>query len=142
MPNTPSVITTEQLTRFLRYDPAELDDEDTVQAEQMAVGWLSEPTGRDDWGHADQTVPTAVRAWILELAALSIENPTSMQDDQSGDTRSGWTDRRQQILSAARAWAQRHGHHRPQTTSGLSRGAFPPAAGWPDPARADRRPRW
>lgn len=143
MPNTPSVITTAQLTRFLRYDPADNDlgDEDTAQAEEMAVGWLSEPTGVEDWRTVSPLPPT-IRTWILELAGIAIENPTSMQDDQSGDTRSGWRDRRQQIIEAARAWSRRQGHQPKPTLSGAARGSFPPAGSWPDPALPTRRRRW
>lgn len=141
MPPSPSLITPKRLSRFLRYRPGqELDPEDAEQAQTVAVGWLSVPTGVEDWGTDWEQVPTVVRAWLLELAAISIENPTSMQDDQSGDTRSGWTDRRQQILAQAEAWAQKTGRDPRPTHSGASRGAFPPAPGWPDEAHARRWP--
>lgn len=135
------LLTAASLSRFLRYPPGqELEDEDAEQAQTVAVGWLSVPTGVEDWGQDWGQVPSPVRAWLLELAGIAIENPTSMQDDQSGDTRSGWRDRRQQILAEAQAWAQRTGSDPRPSPAGVSLGSFPPARRWPDEAHARRWP--
>ncbi len=113
----------QRLTTFLGY-PADqpVTQQQSEVAESMAVGWLSEATGLDAW---PDPVPKIIDTWILELAAIAFENPTSMEDDQAGEVRSGWRDRRSQILAQARAWSARNGHAKP-TGSSVSRGCFPP----------------
>lgn len=114
------MITADELRRFLRY-PADqpVDAEDAALAEQVAIGWLSEPTGVETW---TTPVPAIVKTWVLELAGIAYENPTSMESDTALDTSSSWRDRRSQILSAARSWAQLNGHGKGTSTS---RGCFP-----------------
>lgn len=131
------IITPQKLTTFLRYpddDPVSQDSTDL--AEEVALGWLSEATGIDDW--SDPYGPAraaAVRSWVLELAAIAYENPTSMTQDSSGEVQSSWADRRKQILEAAERWALSRGLKNPGTALALSRGSFPPAQPWPDPGR-------
>ena len=127
-------ITPQRLTTFLRYpasDPVTQDSADL--AEEVALGWLSGVTQVEDWqSHTEDPV---VKAWVLELAGIAYENPTSMTQDQAGEVQSAWQrDRRSQILDAAAAWAARKGLLA-DTTATLSRGSFPPAQPWPDQAR-------
>lgn len=133
------VITAAQLTRFLRYPEGEpVGNSDAELAEQVALGWLSDPTGITNWENQPANPGTALFSWVLELAGLAYENPTSQEQDQSGDVTSAWSptarDRRSQILASARAWAQRNGSS-PSTGAPRARGNFPAAEGWPDPAR-------
>lgn len=125
------MITAAELTRFLRY-PADqaISDQDAAQVEQVAIGWLSDPTGVESWA---APVPTVIKTWVLELAGIAYENPTSMENDQSLDNSSQWRDRRLQILAAAARWATRTG--RGATTVALPTGGFPAVDPWPDPAR-------
>ena len=118
------MISADQLRRFLRY-PADqpIDADDAKLAEEVAIGWLSDPTGVEEWAYP---APPAIRAWVLELAGIAYENPTSMENDASLDNSSSWRDRRHQILKAAGDWAARNGHTTP-ASSGVSRASFPPA---------------
>lgn len=125
------MITAAELTRFLRY-PADqaISEQDAAQVEQVAIGWLSDPTGVEEW---TDPVPPVIKTWVLELAGIAYENPTSMENDQSLDNSSQWRDRRSQILAAAARWATRTG--RGSTTAALPTGGFPAVEPWPDPAR-------
>lgn len=122
-----------KLTRFLRYpvtDP--VSKESAELAKQVALGWLSAATDVDDWEPYAQD--NRVATWVLELAGIAYENPTSMTADGAGEVSSAWQrDRRAQILERAQQWATRMNLR--ATTAPTSRGAFPPAAAWPDPAR-------
>lgn len=129
--------TADQLRRFLGY-PADQPVEvaDAAQSAEVAHGWLAEATGVDDW--PDSTgAPRVVKSWMWELTGIAYENPTSMESDRAGEVQSGWRDRRSQILAQARTWAAANGHSLTRT-SPVSRGSFPVAVPWPDPARGFR----
>ena len=120
-----TIISAEELTRFLRYPTSEpVDAESTALAENVALGWLSEATGITDWSPETLTQDLTVKAWVLELAGIAYENPTSMENDTAGDVSSQWRDRRSQILKTAEAWARRNGHA-PAAAGATSRGTFP-----------------
>lgn len=126
------IISAAQLTTFLRYpvtDP--VSQESAELAERVALGWLSEATGIDEWDWDSHKESSTVFAWVLELTGIAYENPTSMSQDGAGDVQSSWVDRRKQILESAKAWALR----RSPSAGVTSRGSFPPAARWPEPAR-------
>lgn len=114
----------DELAAWLQY---EVEPTSAAQVERVVAGWLSEATGLDAF---PDPLPPVLYAWAVELAGIAYENPTSMTDDQAGETRSAWADRKRQILLSATAWGQR--------TSGTSaaplpRGRFPAAQPWPDP---------
>lgn len=133
-------ITAQRLTTFLRYPASDpVSGEATALAEEQALGWLTEaieaPAGFDWTQHAQDLT---LRAWVLELAGISYENPTTMESDGAGDVTSAWRDRRSQILATAREWARRRGITAPEQAAPVasSTGHFPPApaGGWPDRA--------
>lgn len=117
----------DKLRRFLRY-PADqpIHADDAQLAEEVAAGWLSEPIGRDP--REIENPPPAIVSWMIELAGIAYENPTSMETDTSQDTSSGWRDRRAQILASARAWAREQAGN--TRTVALPKGSFPPAQPW------------
>lgn len=125
-----------QLKNWLRYDDE--DDFDAASAglaEQVVAGWLTDATGltKTDLETAAAGDAPQVFSWALELGGIAYENPTSMTDDTTGQTRTAWMDRRSQILAAARGWAGRQ----PVTGTGtvVPKGCFPAATAWPDPPR-------
>lgn len=123
-----AIFTPEQLRTWLRYDEADYFDAETARlAEQVVTGWLlaeigTMPTPEPVAGHP-------LFGWALELGGIAYENPTAMQDDQAGETRSVWSDRRAQILASARRWAETTGS---ASGSPKPRGRFPKARPWPD----------
>lgn len=136
----PVIITAARLSTFLR-DKEQVSAEATLVAEDQALGWLSDAIEADkhfDW--AAHKNDRSIKAWVLELAAISYENPTSMASDGSGDINSTWLDRRSQILDAARAWAKRNDVIPPPAAKvARSLGCFPPA---PTGPRFDRPTQW
>lgn len=118
-----------QLRTWLRYDEADVFDETTATlVEQVVTGWLLAEIGT--LPDPEPTAGHPLFGWALELGGIAYENPTAMSDDQSGETRSAWADRRLQILAAARRWAEAHGTT--GTTAALPQGSFPKARPWPD----------
>lgn len=118
-----------QLRTWLRYDEAEVFDEATAAlVEQVVTGWLLAEIGTLPDPAPTQGHP--LFGWALELGGIAYENPTAMTDDQAGETRSAWADRRLQILAAARRWAEANGTT--GTARPLPRGSFPRAKPWPD----------
>ena len=119
-----------QLRTWLRYDEADVfDDATATLVEQVVAGWLLA-----EIGSMPDPAPAAghpLFGWALELGGIAYENPTAMSDDQSGETRSAWADRRLQILAAARRWAESNGMT-DDTNSPLPQGSFPKARPWPD----------
>lgn len=134
-------ITRERLTTFLRYpDTDPVSHEAAALAEGQALGWLADAIeAPDDFDWSAHKQNLTLRAWVLELAGISYENPTTMESDGAGDVTSAWRDRRSQILATAREWARRRGivpDDSPQAAVPVSSGCFPPAptGGWPDRA--------
>ncbi len=131
-----ALFTPEQLKTWLRYESE--DDFDTAAAtlaETVVAGWLTDATKHTPTELATAATTTApqVFSWAIELGGIAYENPTSMQDDQAGATRTTWRDRRSQILAAAKTWGEETASA--TSTTGLPRGCFPPARPWPDPPR-------
>lgn len=125
-----------QLKTWLRYESD--DDFDTgaaTLAETVVAGWLTDATELTvtDLEAAATGDAPQVFSWALELGGIAYENPTSMQDDQSGAARTTWRDRRSQILASAKDWAENAASS--TSTGGLPRGCFPKAKAWPDQAR-------
>lgn len=114
-----------ELTDWLQYD---VQPGPAAQVERVVAGWLSEATGLDAF---PDPLPPALYAWAIELAGIAYENPTSMTDDQAGETRSAWADRKRQILLSAAAWGQRNATPGAGSTPSPL-GRFPAAPGWPE----------
>ncbi|WP_130011999.1 hypothetical protein [Serinicoccus sediminis] len=136
-PTGPRHITAAQMTTFLLYpedDP--VSPEAAAVHEGVALGWLSDAADVEpgfDWSSTIEADPS-VAGWLLELASISYDNPTSQQASESGDTSSQWRDRRTQILARVQAWAIRRGVAAATTTvRPKSRGKFRPAPSWPYP---------
>lgn len=126
-----------QLKTWLRYESDDDFEPSAAQlAEKVVAGWLSDATKRDRGALEAAAAGDSpqVFSWAIELGGIAYENPTAMQDDQAGGTRTTWRDRRSQILTDARAWGEAQPTES-TTTSGLPRGNFPKARPWPDPIR-------
>lgn len=123
------IVTAADLTLFLRYPQDEqITTTAAALAEKVATGWLSEATGT-----FPDPLPSPIYSWLIELAGIAYENPTSMESDTSQDTSSSWVDRRLQILANARQWrADRDAEaDAASQVPAKSRGCFPPAQAWP-----------
>lgn len=95
-------------------------------AERIVWGWLSPVLNLDD---RPDPVPDAVFSWAVELGAIVVENPAGLEYYQLGQERLGFrSERRDEILAQAADGGVSGSGGRPQ-------GCFPPACGWPDPAR-------
>ncbi|WP_435199567.1 hypothetical protein [Janibacter sp. GS2] len=124
-----AIFTPAQLRTWLRYDEADVFDEDTaVLVEHVVAGWLLAEVGTLPDLAPEEGHP--LFGWAIELGGIAYENPTSMSDDQAGETRSAWADRRVQILAAARRWSEANGATGSSTP--VPRGSFPKARSWPD----------
>lgn len=130
-----AIPTSPKLRTWLRYSPSEVFLEETAElAIQIATGWLSGVVG--PISDSDQAVPESgpVYAWLLELAGIAYENPTSMTQDDAGETKSAWADRRAQILQQAHAWAVATGTA-PESQAPRApapTGRFPKPRPWPE----------
>lgn len=121
------VVQTGELEAFLQH-PVRPDTEAT--AIRVAEGWLRAVTTALTWPPAP--VPEDLWAWALELAAIAYNNPIGLvQRITDEDTRAWGTERRMQILEAARL---RYGGGASavfvDSATGLSN--FPSAPRWPD----------
>lgn len=128
------LFTAPQLSAFIQY---EVPDRAAKAAEQVVSGWLLDATELDEW---PTPLPPQLYSWAVELGVMAHENPGGLRSRaQGGETDEWQITRRDEILTAARAWAQRQ-LSSSSATSPV--GCFPPAQRWPDPADRPRRSRW
>jgi hypothetical protein len=102
-----------------------------ASAIRVAEGWLlAACTALTEW---PAPVPDDLWAWAIELAAIAYNNPLGLvQRVTDEDTRSWGTERRKEILAAAR---QRYGSGAATpvfSDSATGDSNFPPAPRWPD----------
>lgn len=103
-----------------------------ASAIRVAEGWLASVcTSFTAW---PTPVPDDLWAWAIELAAIAYNNPVGLvQRITDEDTRAWGTERRQEILAAAR---QRYGSGSTSpvfASAATGTSNFPPAPRWPDP---------
>ena len=119
------------MTLFTELDLKNLTGREVTQAqaetaERIVWGWLSPVLNLTD---RPDPVPDAVFSWAVELGAIAVENPAGLESYQLGQERFGYSaERRREILAEAADGGVPGSGGRPQ-------GSFPPACGWPDPAR-------
>ena len=123
-----AILTTVKLENWLHYAAGTISVEELAQTEIVVTGWLLDATDLD-------TLPDPLgarwEAWFLELAGIAFENPTSLTTDTTLDQTTSWYGkRREEILSRARAWAQRQAGASSATPR--PRGRFPAALPWPE----------